>query len=239
MKTTAVTPGKDHEPFWGVILPIDHPFWTKHKPGDRWGCKCGLRSTDAPIKPPIDDAWNDPIYDPSVGLDNNPGKDAMLFSKKHSYVTHAYKGAKKVVEVYAPKIMANKSRKNIRDFFKKATENKSLQVHVETNKTNVASISFQDVKKVTGKPHKFAYERNMLLHFLPEVLKRAKFIGSSQDKKPTSRGHSEVKLWHYYEIKINNEPSFIIVKETKKGEFTVHSIQDNDHFDRSKIEIRP
>ena len=46
MPSTSVTPGADHQIFWGTIRPIDDPFWNEHRPGDRWNCKCTLSSTD-------------------------------------------------------------------------------------------------------------------------------------------------------------------------------------------------
>jgi len=42
LPSTSPNPGADHQPFWNTILPIDHPFWAQHRPGDRWNCKCDL-----------------------------------------------------------------------------------------------------------------------------------------------------------------------------------------------------
>jgi hypothetical protein len=42
---------------------------------------------------------------PDKGLDNNPGKDAKLFSDTHPYVENAYKGAEKAVKDFISKIM--------------------------------------------------------------------------------------------------------------------------------------
>ena len=33
MPSTSVTPGADHQIFWGTIRPIDDPFWNEHRPG--------------------------------------------------------------------------------------------------------------------------------------------------------------------------------------------------------------
>lgn len=33
----------DHEPFDGVVLPVDHPFWTTHWPPNGWQCGCTVR----------------------------------------------------------------------------------------------------------------------------------------------------------------------------------------------------
>lgn len=95
MPSTSVHPGADHKRFWGTVRPIDDPFWSEHRPGDRWNCKCGLSSTDDPATsvPSSTDKDN-----PQPGLENNPGKDAKLFSDKHPYQKEAHKGAKKAVD---------------------------------------------------------------------------------------------------------------------------------------------
>lgn len=84
MPSTSPNPGKDHQTYWGTILPIDHPFWDQHRPGDRWNCKCSLRNTDVePTPVPESGTGND---EPNRGLENNPGKDGKLFSDKHPYM---------------------------------------------------------------------------------------------------------------------------------------------------------
>ncbi len=86
LPSTSVNPGEDHRPFWGTILPIDHPFWSKHRPGDRWNCKCDLTSTDEPpTAVPSVAAAEQPVNSPHRGLDNNPGTDGALFSDSHPY----------------------------------------------------------------------------------------------------------------------------------------------------------
>ena len=56
MPSTSLHPGADHRPFWNTIRPIDDPFWSKHRPGDRWNCKCDLTATDEePTQLPDDD----------------------------------------------------------------------------------------------------------------------------------------------------------------------------------------
>ena len=95
MPSTSVHPGADHRVFWGTIRPVDDPFWNEHRPGDRWNCKCTLSSTDeAPTAVP----GSGPDNKPQPGLENNPGKDAKLFSDKHPYQKDAHRGAKKTVD---------------------------------------------------------------------------------------------------------------------------------------------
>jgi hypothetical protein len=84
----SITPGEDHKPFWHptpVIRPVKDPFWNMHRPGDRWGCKCSLRSTDAPPTSPEQLSQGGSSDMPAPGLDNNPGKDGILFSDSRPY----------------------------------------------------------------------------------------------------------------------------------------------------------
>lgn len=98
IESTSIHPGADHRQFWGVIRPIDDPFWNRHRPGDRWNCKCGLSATDEPETPEANLPAGGADDKPASGLGGNPGKTGQLFSRDHPYVTGAYKGAKEAVE---------------------------------------------------------------------------------------------------------------------------------------------
>ena len=113
MPSTSVNPGKDHMVFWGTVRPIDDPFWSQHRPGDRWNCKCDLSSTDDPVTEIPDFTIND---NPHPGLDNNPGKDGKLFSDTHPYIANAYPGAKKAVKKLMGELDAvREAEESIRD----------------------------------------------------------------------------------------------------------------------------
>lgn len=95
LPSTSPTPGKDHLPFWNIVRPVDDDFWRKHRPGDRWNCKCDLRATTEPVTelPPNADGQQ-----PHPGLDNNPGEDAKLFSNTHPYIAKAGEEADETVK---------------------------------------------------------------------------------------------------------------------------------------------
>ncbi|MDR3046117.1 MAG: phage head morphogenesis protein [Bacteroidales bacterium] len=102
MPSTSITPGEDHRVFWGTVLPVNDDFWNRHKPGDRWNCKCDLESTgDATTGTPTKQLQKKDI--PQPGLENNPGKDAKLFSNKAPMIANAHPGAKKAVDDFLDK----------------------------------------------------------------------------------------------------------------------------------------
>ena len=82
MPSTSLHPGEDHRRYWGTIRPIDDEFWSEHRPGDRWNCKCSLTSTDEAVTPvPTDDVHSEP----QAGLKGNPGITGETFSDDHPY----------------------------------------------------------------------------------------------------------------------------------------------------------
>lgn len=93
MPTTSLTPDPLHERFWTLklTLPVNHPFWQEHRPGDRWNCKCSLQQTDEPVNAAALEGYTPPL--PMPGLDNNPANDGALFSRSHPYYTEAHPGA--------------------------------------------------------------------------------------------------------------------------------------------------
>lgn len=96
LPTTSAEPDPAHREYWSIrlTLPVTSTFWQRHHPGDRWNCKCDLEQTDDPVTQgvPVAD------YEPSPGLENNPGLDPKLFSHTHPYYEKAYPGAEKAVE---------------------------------------------------------------------------------------------------------------------------------------------
>ena len=84
--STSPNPGADHRIYWGTILPVDHSFWSRHRPGDRWNCQCSLESTDEPATGIRHEDAVDPRKNgPQKSLKDNPGKTDNLFSQDHPY----------------------------------------------------------------------------------------------------------------------------------------------------------
>ena len=262
LPSTSPHPGEDHQPFWNTILPVDHPFWDQHRPGDRWNCKCDLTSTDEPTTtvPATVPDGSPSGNNPQPGLKDNPGKSQAVFSGDHPYFPADCKHCAfysptvkaRLQNVFTARIkdcyhcpyidacidrteteMIRNSREAIREHFKE----KSLTVSTTDGPKYEIGLTFQAVKCITGKPHKFTYLRNALCYDLERIMKEAEYLGWSPDIKDDSvRGHGDAKNWHYYRIRLANEDSFVVVKERKNGEMLFHAIQDADHFKPEKVQ---
>ena len=226
--STSAQPGADHKIFWGVTLPIDHPFWNSHRPGDRWGCKCSLENTDEPLTAIPDDP-NPKQNRPADGLDNNPGKDGKLFSDSHPYIAKATRQAKKAVEKYMsekvnlPKPIKVKVEPDFAERRKKLQrEAASLKqekiIHEKFDKEIL--ITGACIKEWLNQPHKHYAAKNELIVDIKDVLRKSRYLGHGKDK------HDPEAKAHLFEIKIEGEESWIIVRELYGGLVKLHSVTD-------------
>ena len=94
--STSVTPRESHRVFWNRIFEMDDPILNVHRPGDEWGCKCGLSATDEPATDNSGVAGKGSAHSP--GLGGNPGVTAKIFSDDHPYIADAGRGAAKAVK---------------------------------------------------------------------------------------------------------------------------------------------
>lgn len=226
--STSAQPGADHKIFWGVTLPIDHPFWNSHRPGDRWGCKCSLENTDEPPTVIPDDP-NPKQNRPADGLDNNPGKDGKLFSDSHPYIAKASKQAKKAVRKYMsekvdlPKPIKVKVEPDFAERRKELQrEAASLKqekiIHEKFDKEIL--ITGACIKEWLNQPHKHYAAKNELIVDIKDVLRKSRYLGHGKDK------HDPEAKAHLFEIKIEGEESWIIVRELYGGLVKLHSVTD-------------
>ena len=167
MPTTSITPDPLHQHYWEtkLTLPVNHPFWDEHRPGDRWNCKCSLMQTDEPVNASGLEGWTPPL--PMPGLDNNPAKDGKLFSDTHPYITEAYPGAEEAVRkavpnaIFIPSQSISEAEEFAQKFVAKAAidrtfkgvisyKNIDLDMANQINQALAEAFSRVDIPKITG-----------------------------------------------------------------------------------------
>lgn len=252
MPSTSLHPGEDHRRFWGVIRPVDDPFWDQHRPGDRWNCKCDLTSTDEPATPvPSAAVSQQPGNAPHRGLDNNPGKDGALINDSHPYFPsdcrHCafYKPGRRDFMTsffedrtkdcyhcpYIDGCIFGIERGHIKEIKKEAR--KTLQgTTISHPKLNEIGISRTSIDEWTNQPHIHYAEKNRMLLSIGEVLKKSRYRGHKKDisEKPGSN-------WvHLFETSIQGDKTWIIVKEYLDGKKYLYSISDSPNILKGLIE---
>jgi phage gp29-like protein len=80
MPSVSADPRDSHKKFYGLILPVNDPFWIHGLPPSDWNCKCWTQQTDEEVTPAPTD------YEIPKGVfANNPAVSGELFSKDHPY----------------------------------------------------------------------------------------------------------------------------------------------------------
>ena len=246
MPTTSPNPEAEHKRFWSVKLtrPIDDPFWNKHRPGDRWNCKCSLEATDEPITPIPGDADDEK---PQRGLRGNPAKTGQIFDKSHPYFpkncascgfnprkgtitsrlrrwfANAEKDCNrcKPLKGILPEVNLEKIRERRKYILKHSNEVPKEVGHPEFTKK--ITISKKAIKEWTNQPHGAMLAKNELILSMDKVLPKAKYLKDNvgidyQDKR---------NKVHLFYTPIQKVDSWIIVKEYPNGELKLHSVSDN------------
>lgn len=228
IKSTSLHPGEDHQVFWDTVRPIDDPFWNEHRPGDRWNCKCSLEATDeeATVDSRLPKGASEDR--PSPGLDNNPAKDAKLFADTHPYIQNGYEGAKEAVREFIDgqtlsagsttfKEEIKRQRTEIREWAKRDLVGKTAYV---PGLGAPVSFTSTGIKEALNQPHKHILEKNEAVRNIVRLLETAGYVRTDPDIKENRM----VKAYHYYQIEIANEPSFVVIRELSTGELVFYSI---------------
>lgn len=239
MPSTSANPGADHQVYWGTILPINHPFWSAHRPGDRWNCKCSLSATDEPPSgAPRGSAA--PEDQPAPGLDNNPGRDGKLFSDTHPYIANGYEGAKEAVKGFLKDKFPDYAKVKVEprhgqdENYSERTKEIKKEARAELQGSTIThpkfkgeiAISRRSIDEWTNQPHGHYAHKNELIFQIGSVLKKAKYLGYGKDRstKPGS------KWVHLFETRILGDKSWIVVKEYQDGSKILYSISDSPNI---------
>lgn len=247
MPTTSPDPETSHAAYWKMklTLPVDHPFWDEHHPGDRWNCKCSLEATDAPATPVPDGSAVDL---PQRGLENNPGKDGHTFSDNHPYFpsdcNHCFAYKKggftnrlKVLFLNREKDCNNCpfingclygfTKEDVRQIKKDARKTVQGSMIGNPEFEHKIKVSRNSIDEWTNQPHIHKAEKNRMILYIDEVVKKAKYLGPGDDKEDAN-----ITI-HLFETSIQSDKTWIIVKEYPDGNIILYSISDSANILKS------
>ena len=159
MPTTSATPDLAHERYWAMklTLPVNHPFWERERPGNRWNCKCSLEQTDdVPVTTDAEFGALPKKPTAQKGLDNNPA-DGRIFSDTHPYFPKncsscPFKGylrpANKILSLF-------NRRKDCYDCFEEAERKRESEIQREARKRIEPALREKLVGKLTFRDSHF------------------------------------------------------------------------------------
>ena len=77
------------------------------------------------------------------------------------------------------------------------------------------------IKEALNQPHKFYYEKMQSIFNIVDLLKSSKYVKSAKNEKAND---TMTNYYHYFEIKIKRECSYIVVRENKGKLYYFYSI---------------
>lgn len=242
MPSTSVTPGLDHKDFWGTILPVNHPFWDAHRPGDRWNCKCSLTATDKAVnKMPLDTDLNSPVNKPAKGLDNNPGKDGMMFSFSHPFFQAGYMAYKKlapIVERFVDKQLIRLASANLKAVRATMPIHNGVVIADSGFITGRLRLLRRSLDDILEHNREDKWMKIWLTRFKTENIKGWKYEGWAENRVSEITGkrkHPEAEYFTYYSFRMNGRTYWANVKMHKlmKGEvlYTIENKRPVDLID--------
>ena len=222
--------------FYGLVLPLHHPFWRENFPGDLWGCKCDVEATDAPRTPEADIPATMPQSRAAKGLDKNPAHTGEIFTASHPYYTEAYDGAKQAVRALIDEVFPDYADVKVEpshaaDYSQRRKElrklAKSLKAEPFRNDEFGRDIflSTYGIKEYTDQPHMHFFHKNELLLKMHDVIRNSKYLGHHPPKAGKDR--PGIVMQHFFEIRILGDKSWIIVNEMEWGEIWFYGISDS------------
>ncbi len=248
----------EHQKLHGVTLPVDDPFWDKYTPPLGWNCRCTIAEVLKDDYPVSDSTRATSTAERITAKPKdkifrfNPAKEKRVFPRQHPYLPKGcgdckYKklifDSEKAICKACRKVdsaSARWSRETVREHYNNILKGK-VKWEINNGPVKDVSVSKSNISVLVGKAHKYQFAKNMAIYYLEKLLKNTKkvvYIGSSDDIKGNSaKGHTAETIWHYYKMKFLHGYSYISIKEYK-GECIVHHIQDDEHFDESKIKYK-
>jgi hypothetical protein len=116
---------------------------------------------------------------------------------------------------------ANKTRiRELRDW---AQKNLAQKIVVHDVFGRPITFSMGGIKEYLNQPHKHYQEKNELIKDMENVLSKSSYMGHA----PCHSDNTLLISSHIFEIKILNEPSWLIARENISGEIYFYSISDN------------
>lgn len=228
-----------HRKLDGVTLPPSSPFWDEYFPPNGWRCRCTVVQVrkgkyDASDEHRAMENGNQATSGKHEEMMRfNPGKQMACFPAYNPYTISKCGTCPKGNMQLAADIPDNElcSACRIIREMKKADAKSARKAAKPLQGVKIGNqdfpheiqVSGSSIKEWTNQPHKHFKEKNKMLLDIRKVMEEAKYKGAVDDHKNVPG----LVQSHLFEIVLEGEPSWIIVREYAWGEFILHSIADS------------
>lgn len=201
----SANPRAEHMAFYNRIWRKDDPFWNNNQPGTEWNCKCDIEETD---ELPTDN--NDlPTTVIPKGLEGNPAQTGEIFTDQAPYIRHMQRKAYEV-DGAAKGLSLRYWRYNTE--FKKQLTSQKTTCTINGTRYDVSFAKNQiDEALHAGLGNPDYILKNESIHRLPELIRKAEYIGwkdvemtHNTSKSKAKKIKSKAKKFEYFQSALPN-----------------------------------
>lgn len=210
MPSTAAEPRGEHQKLYGVIKPVDDPFWDTWLPPNDWGCRCSVQQVraDNSTRPVPDD-----IKQPPATMRNNPGRTGRIITDRHPMIANVPQRMQQRIDPEYERLNRRAIRQEVMEYAKKELIGKEFQLDNQT-----VAVSRRSIEKSLNQNADGYNRKNKTITQLPELMKLAK-LNRTESPKPHN---TIVKHTHFY--RFNNYE--LVIWELKNGSLLFHSLKE-------------
>lgn len=223
MPSTAAEPRGEHKRLYGVIKPINDPFWDTWMPPADWGCRCSvkqMRSDEGAKQPPTD------IKLPPATMRNNPGKSGQIFTDQHPMIAKVGAKESKVIDKAILQTLQSAKTLEIEAWIKANIPEQGDFLTLPNFKSNGITILRKNVR---GIANHFAdpYLKEMANH-VRSIVKSAEYfdhaplkqgLNAAEKAKYLKKKARGVTGYNYYSFKWRDEEYRLNVEVVNEKEF--------------------
>lgn len=209
-----------------VTLPMSDAFWNEFYPPNGWGCRCSAIEVKKGKYAESDSAKAIKDGKAATSLINKDGKnvlemfrsntakDGVLFPNNHPYYKISNTDKKEV-----DKITLKHRNKQIREDLNTRLVKQNVSVERKELQKPV-TFTMRGIKEALNQPHKHFSAKNNVVSVIDFYLKEAKYVKFAKDTKGRFKG------FHYMELSLNQEKSFIVLREQFNGNIDFYTVVD-------------
>jgi hypothetical protein len=216
MPSTAAEPRNEHQRLYGVVKPVDDPFWDTWLPPSDWGCRCSVkqvRNNEGAKQPPDD------IKLPPATMRNNPGKSGQLFTDEHPMIAKIGQRNKAAVISVYEKLQRKVIRDEAIDVMKTSFLGEIFHFNLSTTVIKTEPLTNKYIKEIVNQPVRNLNFKNELCKQLSHIVGNSEILGNPV---PSSKD----KFSHFYYFRIKGTDLMFNIGKKHSGEFVLYSITD-------------
>lgn len=216
MPSTAAEPRNEHKRLYGVIKPVDDPFWDTWMPPADWGCRCSVKQvrSDARAKEPPAD-----IKLPPATMRNNPGKSGQIFTDEHPMIKKVGQRNKEAVNSVYEALQRKAIRQEATEVMKSKFLGQTFSFKLPDGEITTIPLSTNNIKEIINQPVNNLNVKNELSKYLSGL------VDSSALMKPPVASSSK-KFKRFYYFKIKGYDYMFNVGQKNNGEYVLYSLTD-------------